>query len=86
MLHAVSNVDQVLGPAVQGMDAREQRALDARLREVDASPGLRRLGANAVLGVSMAACRAAAASTGQALYRHLAGLAGLTNRGCRCRW
>lgn len=76
VVRAVSNVDQVLGPAVVGMDARDQRALDARLREVDGSPGLRRLGANAVLGVSMAACRAAAASTGVALYRHLAGLAG----------
>ena len=77
VLLAVANVDQVLGPAVHGMDAQEQRAVDARLREVDGSPGLRRLGANAVLGVSMAACRAAAASTGQALYRHLAGLAGV---------
>jgi enolase len=77
VLQAVSNVGEVLGPAIQGMDAREQRALDARLREIDASPGLRRLGANAVLGVSMAVCRAAAASTGQALYQHVAGLAGV---------
>ncbi|HLZ30054.1 MAG TPA: phosphopyruvate hydratase [Chloroflexota bacterium] len=80
VLHAVSNVDQVLGPAVSGMDARDQRALDARLREVDGSLGLRRLGANAVLGVSMAVCRAGAASTGVALYRHLAGLAGVADK------
>jgi enolase len=77
VLRAVSSVDDQLGPAIRGMDAREQHALDARLREIDASPGLRRLGANAVLGVSMATCRAAAASMGQALYRHVAGLAGI---------
>jgi enolase len=75
VLRAVSNVDHVLGPGIQGMDAQDQRGLDARLREIDASPGLRRLGANAVLGVSMAACRAAATSAGVALYRHLALLA-----------
>jgi enolase len=77
VLRAVANVDGVLGPAVQGMDARQQSELDRRMREIDASPGLQRLGANAVLGVSMAACRAAAASAGQALYRHLADLAGV---------
>jgi enolase 1/2/3 len=77
VLQAVANVDGVLGPAVLGLDARHQAALDARMREVDASPGLRRLGANAVLGVSMAACRAAAASAGLTLYRHLADLAGV---------
>jgi enolase len=77
VLRAVANVDDVLGPAVNGMDARDQRALDTRLREVDASPGLARLGANAVLGVSMAACRAAALASGLRLYRHLAELAGV---------
>ncbi|MDQ6672908.1 MAG: phosphopyruvate hydratase, partial [Chloroflexota bacterium] len=81
VLQAVSNVDHVLGPAVQGMDALEQRGLDTRLRGVDASPGLRRLGANAVLGVSMAVCRAAAASSGVALYRHVARLAGTDQPG-----
>jgi enolase len=79
VLHAVANVADVLGPAISGMDALEQRGLDARMREIDGSPGLRRLGANAVLGVSMAVCRAAAASTGQALYRHLASLAGVSD-------
>jgi len=77
VLRAVSNVDQVLGPAIQGLDALDQRGLDTRLRQIDASPGLQRLGANAVLGVSMAACRAAAACSGVALYRHVAGLAGV---------
>jgi enolase len=77
VLRAVANAVEVLGPALQGMDARDQRAVDARMREVDASPGLQRLGANAVLGVSMATCRAAAASGGLALYRHLAELAGV---------
>jgi enolase len=79
VLHAVANVADVLGPAIDGMDALEQRVLDARMREIDGSVGLRRLGANAVLGVSMAVCRAAAASTGQALYRHLAALAGVSD-------
>jgi enolase len=78
VLRAVSNVDDVLGPALAGMDARDQPGLDARMREIDASPGLQRLGANAVLGISMAACRAAARSAGVALYRHLAELAGVT--------
>ncbi|MGI9149827.1 MAG: phosphopyruvate hydratase [Chloroflexota bacterium] len=77
VLLAVSNVERVLGPAILGVDALDQAGLDTRLRQIDASPGLRRLGANAVLGVSMAGCRAAAASSGLALYRHVARLAGV---------
>jgi enolase len=79
VLQAASNVDDVLGPALAGVDARDQAGLDARMRELDASAGLQRLGANAVLGISMAACRAAARSAGVALYRHLAELAGVTS-------
>lgn len=74
---AVANVRNVLGPAVIGMDACAQTPLDARLREVDGTPNLSRLGANAVLGVSMAACRAAAAAQREPLWRHIARLSGV---------
>lgn len=69
--HAVTNVHRELGPAVRGMDAREWRAVDQRLEEVDGRPTLDRLGANAVLAVSLASCLAGAASAAQPLYRHL---------------
>src|SRR5579859_8008972 len=62
VLGAVHNVGDIIGPAVVGMDARDQATLDGTLRELDGSPRLEHLGANAVLGVSMAACRAAAAA------------------------
>ncbi len=70
---AVRNVDTVLAKAVRGLDPLDQRRLDARLREVDGTPDSSRLGANALLGVSLAAARAAAASAGLPLYRHLGG-------------
>ncbi len=70
---AVRNVDAVLGPAVRGLDPKDQARLDARLRETDGTPDSSRLGANALLGVSLAAARAAAASARLPLYRHLGG-------------
>jgi enolase len=69
--HAVSNVTHELAPALVGSSAVPQRALDARLVEVDGTPDRSRLGANALLGVSLAAARAVAAASGQPLYRHL---------------
>lgn len=77
VLRAVANVEQRIGPAVIGLDVTDQRTLDDRLRGLDGTPNLGRLGANAVLGVSMAACRAAAEHTHQALYAWLAALAGV---------
>ncbi|RMG33640.1 MAG: phosphopyruvate hydratase, partial [Planctomycetota bacterium] len=71
---AVINVNQILGPAVVGLDAADQRSVDERLLELDPTPNKAMLGANAVLGVSLAAAHAAAAATGEPLYRHLAGL------------
>lgn len=68
---AVANIHEELGPAVLGLDARGWRAVDQRLEEVDGRADLERLGANAVLAVSLAACLAGAASAGQPLYRHL---------------
>jgi enolase len=73
---AVGHVNGEIADALRGADAREQRHIDARLRELDGSERLQRLGANAVLGVSLAACRAAAAHLGRPLYAHLAALSG----------
>jgi enolase len=74
---AVSHVNDVLGPAVMGLDATDQHALDARLVELDGTPNKGRLGANALLAVSLAACRAAAVARHVPLYRHIADLAGI---------
>jgi enolase len=71
---AVEHVTRVLAPALVGLDVREQRRLDARLIELDGTPNKSRLGANALLAVSLAAARAGAAATGQPLYRYLGGV------------
>ena len=73
VLRAVGNVRETIGPAVQGMDARDQRALDERLIELDGSSNKRVLGANAILGVSLAAAKAAAENAGVPLVRWLGG-------------
>lgn len=73
---AVANVNGEIARALRGSDGTEQRHLDGRLRDLDGTPQLERLGANAILGVSLAICRAAAASRGQALYERIAELAG----------
>jgi len=70
---AVTNVVDVLQPAVRGVDALDQRAVDGRLCAADGTPNKSRLGANAILGVSLAAARAAAASRRLPLHRHLGG-------------
>ena len=70
---AVANVNGEINRALTGFDAADQGALDRRMIELDGTPGKSRLGANAVLGVSMAAARAAAASARVPLYRHLGG-------------
>jgi enolase len=71
--NAVGNVNGSLREAVIGLDAFEQAALDATLVELDGTPNKGRLGANAILGVSLASARAAAAEAGVPLYRHLGG-------------
>jgi len=73
---AVRNVVEILFPAVRGMDAADQADLDKKLCDVDGTANKDKLGANAILGVSMAAARAAAAAAGVPLHRHLAKLAG----------
>ena len=71
-LKAVANVNGAIAQAVQGMDALDQAALDRRLIDLDGTENKGRLGANALLAVSLATVRAAAASRGMPLWQHLA--------------
>jgi len=71
---AVKNAETVIGPAVNGMDAADQAALDNLMLQLDGTPNKSKLGANAILGVSMAAARAAAAAFGLPLYRYIGGI------------
>lgn len=70
---AVANVNGEIADAVAGADAFDQKGLDRTLIELDGTPNKSRLGANAILGVSLAAARAAAAEEGQPLWRYLGG-------------
>ena len=70
---AVANVGGEIAAAVAGLDATDQAGLDRRLIDLDGSPNKGRLGANAILGVSMATAKAAAAHAGQPLWRWLGG-------------
>ena len=73
VLKAVGNVDDIIAPELIGEQATDQSAIDSVLRELDGTPDKSRLGANAMLGVSLACARAAAADVGQPLYRYLGG-------------
>ena len=73
VLKAVENVNTKIAKAVSGMDAADQRALDQKMIELDGTGNKSRLGANAILSVSMATARAAAASAKQPLYHYLGG-------------
>jgi enolase len=70
---AVANVNGELAAAVRGMDPADQEALDQAMIDLDGTPNKGRLGANAILGVSLAGAKAAAAETGQPLWRYLGG-------------
>jgi len=70
---AVANVETVIAPRLRGRDARQQEAIDKLLIELDGTPTKKRLGANALLGVSLAVAKAAAAAAGEPLYRYLGG-------------
>lgn len=72
---AAANVNGEIARALVGTDGANQRRLDERLRQLDGTPQLTRLGANATLGVSLAVCRAVATSRGQALHERIAVLA-----------
>jgi enolase len=71
---AVANVQEQLAPAVVGMDALDQAAVDQRMVALDGTPNKGKLGANAILGVSMATAQAAASALGLPLYRYVGGL------------
>jgi enolase len=71
---AVRNVNEFIAPAIIDMDATDQRLLDKILIELDGTPNKSKLGANAILGVSLAVARAAADSLGMPLYKYLGGM------------
>jgi enolase len=75
---AVGNVDGEIADAVRGRDVMDQEGLDRALIELDGTPNKGRLGANAILGVSLAAAKAAAAEAGVSLFRQLGGEAAAT--------
>ena len=72
-LQAVANVNEVIAPALQGMDVRQQAVIDQTMIELDGTPNKARLGANAMLGVSLAVARGAAAVSQLPLYQYLGG-------------
>lgn len=74
VLQAVENVESVLAPELSGMDAANQRLIDATMLSLDGTPNKGRLGANAILAVSMACARASAAALKLPLYRYLGGV------------
>ena len=71
VLKAVSNVNDVIGPALKGWNVTEQRKIDMAMKELDGTPNKSHLGANAILGVSLAVARAAANVCGVPLYRYI---------------
>ncbi len=71
---AVANVNEEIAPEIIGMDATEQVALDNLLCELDGTPNKSKLGANAILGVSLAVCKAAATAAGLPLYEYIGGV------------
>ena len=73
VLQAVANVNDIIGPAILGFDASEQVAIDGLMIELDGTPNKAKLGANAILGVSMAVTRAAAESYDLPLFQYLGG-------------
>ncbi len=82
VLKALEAVNGEILDAIGGMDAEEQAAIDEAMIELDGTPNKARLGANAILGVSLAVAKAAAEASGLPLYRYVGG----TQAGsCRCR-
>ncbi len=73
VLKAVHHIQRSIAPKLIGMDVLDQREIDERLIRLDGTPNKARLGANAILGVSLACARAAASSSGMPLYRYLGG-------------
>lgn len=78
VLKAVKNVNEILAPKVKLFKVTQQSEIDEKMREIDGTPNKSSIGANAILGVSMAVCKAGAAESGKPLYRYIADLAGVT--------
>lgn len=76
VLTAVSNVNNIIGPKLVGKNPANQQEIDELMIALDGTENKSRLGANAILGVSLAVCRAGAAANGVPLYAHIAKLAG----------
>jgi len=74
VLKAVQNVNKTIAPKVKGYDVTDQRGLDELMKKLDGTENKGKLGANAILSVSMAACKAAAANKGKPLYAYIASL------------
>ena len=79
VLTAVKNVNEIIAPAVIGMPANDQTALDEKMLSLDGTANKEKLGANAILAVSLAAARAAAAQSGLPLYKYIANVYGNEN-------
>ncbi|EWH08663.1 enolase [Catenovulum agarivorans DS-2] len=80
VLKAVANINDVIAPALIGKDALDQKAVDALMIELDGTENKDKLGANAILAVSLAVAKAAAAEKGVALYEHIADLNGTSGQ------
>ncbi|KAJ7557809.1 hypothetical protein O6H91_04G011100 [Diphasiastrum complanatum] len=76
VLQAVANINNVIAPKLVGLDTRDQEDLDRIMLELDGTPNKSKLGANAILGVSLSACRAGAGAEGIPLYKHIQAIAG----------
>lgn len=74
-LKAVKNINEIIAPRLVGLDVRDQKKIDEIMLELDGTPNKSNLGANAILPVSMAVCRAAAAALREPLYQYIADLA-----------
>ena len=73
VIKAVTNINDTIAPAINGLDVRDQTIIDGRMIDLDGTPNKGRLGANAILAVSMACARAAASASAAPLYRYLGG-------------
>ncbi|KAF3645293.1 Enolase [Capsicum annuum] len=76
VLNAVKNINEYLGPKLVGVDVRNQTDVDAVMLDIDGTPNKSKLGANAILGVSLSVCRAGAGAKAVPLYKHIQEISG----------
>jgi len=79
VLNAVSNINEIIAPKLIGKEVTEQKAIDESMKELDGTENKSKLGANAILAVSMANCRAGAQAEGLSLWRYVAKISGIKN-------